>query len=169
MMSVLGKCHRIACATLLSAHRRPDSRGHTEEDVGHVSDSNDEDEYRNLAVNRLRPSELHWALNHDAVHGIAYAFRNPVAVAESVDDQQDDRKTYLIRVKRDDLARALGQINDWIVKIPVRPGCRPTASSGRCRGRGSANAKWVTRNAANRVLAGGPIGTGYAAAAPELP
>jgi hypothetical protein len=86
--------------------------------IGHVSDSNDEDEYRNLAVNRLRPGELHWALNHDAVHGIAYAFRNPVAVAESIDDPHDDRKTYLIRVKRGDLARALGKINDWIVKNP---------------------------------------------------
>ena len=83
-----------------------------------MRDSNDEDEYRNLAVNRLRPSELHWALNHDAVHGIAYAFRHPVAVAESIDDPQDDRKTYLIRVRRDDLAKALGQINDWIVKNP---------------------------------------------------
>jgi hypothetical protein len=86
--------------------------------VGHVSDSNGEDEYRNLAVNRLRPSEVQWALNHDAVHGIAYAFRNPVAVAESIDDPQDDRKTYLIRVRRDDLANALGKINDWIVKNP---------------------------------------------------
>ncbi len=83
-----------------------------------MSDSTDEDQYRNLAVNRLRPGELRWALNHDAVHGIAYAFRNPVAVAESIDDPQDDRKTYLIRVKRDDLASALGRINDWIVKNP---------------------------------------------------
>ncbi|SPM27126.1 hypothetical protein MTAB308_601, partial [Mycobacterium terramassiliense] len=83
-----------------------------------VSDANGEDEYRNLAVNRLRPGELHWALNHDSVHGIAYAFRNPVAVAESLDDPQDDRKTYLIRVRRDDLANALGKINDWIVKNP---------------------------------------------------
>jgi len=83
-----------------------------------VSDPNDEDEYRNLAVNRLRPSELRWALNHDSVHGIAYAFRNPVAVAESIDDPQDDRKTYLIRVRRDDLALALGKINDWIVRNP---------------------------------------------------
>ena len=58
--------------------------------IRHVRDSND-DEFRNLAVNRLRPSELHWALNHDSVHGIAYAFRNPVAVAESIDDPQDDR------------------------------------------------------------------------------
>ena len=83
-----------------------------------MSDPNDEDEYRNLAVNRLRPNELRWALNHDAVHGIAYAFRNPVAVAESLDDPHDDRKTYLIRVKRDDLAKALEKINDWIVKNP---------------------------------------------------
>jgi hypothetical protein len=83
-----------------------------------VSNSNDEDEYRNLAVNRLRPSELHWALNHDAVHGIAYAFKNPVAVAESSDDPNDDRKTYLVRVKRDDLAKALGKINEWIVENP---------------------------------------------------
>jgi len=52
------------------------------------------------------------------VHGIAYAFRNPVAVAEALDDPHDDRKTYLIRVRRDDLARALGQINDWIVRNP---------------------------------------------------
>ena len=85
--------------------------------IRHVRDSND-DEFRNLAVNRLRPSELHWALNHDSVHGIAYAFRNPVAVAESIDDPQDDRKTYLIRVRRDDLAKALGKINDWIIKNP---------------------------------------------------
>jgi len=83
-----------------------------------VGDSGDEDDYRNLAVNRLRPSELHWALNHDAVHGIAYAFRNPVAVAESIDDPDDDRKTYLVRIKRDDLARALGKINEWITRNP---------------------------------------------------
>jgi hypothetical protein len=83
-----------------------------------VSDSNGEDEYRNLAVNRLRPSELQWALNNDSVHGIAYAFRNPVAVAESIDDPHDERKTYLIRVRRDDLASALGKINDWIVRNP---------------------------------------------------
>ncbi len=83
-----------------------------------MSDPNDEDEYRNLAVNRLRPNELHWALNHDAVHGIAYAFKNPVAVAESLDDPHDERKTYLIRVKRDDLAKALDKINDWIAKNP---------------------------------------------------
>ena len=89
--------------------------------IRHVRDSND-DEFRNLAVNRLRPSELHWALNHDSVHGIAYAFRNPVAVAESIDDPQDDRKTYLIRVRRDDLAKALGKINDWIVKNPGTAG-----------------------------------------------
>ncbi|MCV7103656.1 hypothetical protein H7I01_25635 [Mycobacterium palustre] len=83
-----------------------------------MSDPTHEDEFRNLAVNRLRPSELHWALNHDAVHGIAYAFKNPVAVAEAIDDPQDDRKTYLIRVRRDDLAKALTNINDWIVKNP---------------------------------------------------
>jgi hypothetical protein len=86
--------------------------------IGHVSDSHDADEYRNLAVNRLRPGELHWALNHDSVHGIAYAFRNPVAVAESIDDPQDDRKTYLIRVRRDHLATALAKINEWIAKNP---------------------------------------------------
>ncbi|MEE6177910.1 hypothetical protein SKC42_15840 [Mycobacterium sp. 050134] len=83
-----------------------------------MSDPTDEDEYRNLAVNKLRPGELNWALNNDAVHGIAYAFKNPVAVAESLDDPRDDRKTYLIRVRRDDLAKALTQINDWIVKNP---------------------------------------------------
>ncbi len=83
-----------------------------------MSNSHDDDDYRNLAVNRLRPSEVQWALNHDAVHGIAYAFRNPVAVAESSDDPEDDRKTYLVRVKRDDLANALGKINEWIVENP---------------------------------------------------
>ena len=83
-----------------------------------MSDVNGEDQYRNLAVNRLRPSELQWALNHDAVHGIAYAFRHPVAVADSIDDPHDDRKTYLIRVRRDHLANALGRINDWIVNNP---------------------------------------------------
>lgn len=83
-----------------------------------MSDPTDEDEYRNLAVNRLRPNEVQWALNHDAVHGIAYAFRNPVAVAESLDDPHDDRTTYLIRVKRTDLASALEKINDWIAKNP---------------------------------------------------
>jgi hypothetical protein len=85
---------------------------------GQVSNSNHENDYRNLAVNRLRPSELRWALNHDAVHGIAYAFKNPVAVAESSDDPDDDRKTYLVRVKRDDLAKALWKINDWIFENP---------------------------------------------------
>ncbi|HUH71896.1 MAG TPA: hypothetical protein VLZ05_25335 [Mycobacterium sp.] len=83
-----------------------------------MSNSNDENDYRNLAVNRLRPSELHWALNHDAVHGIAYAFKNPVAVAEASDNPEDDRKTYLVRVKRDDLAKALGKINEWIIENP---------------------------------------------------
>jgi len=83
-----------------------------------VNNSNDYDDYRNLAVNRLRPSELQWALNHDAVHGIAYAFKNPVAVAEASDDPGDDRKTYLVRVRRDDLAKALGKINEWISENP---------------------------------------------------
>ncbi|CQD15497.1 hypothetical protein BN000_03228 [Mycobacterium europaeum] len=83
-----------------------------------MSSSIDDHDYRNLAVNRLRPGELRWALNHDAVHGIAYAFKNPVAVAESIDDPDDDRLTYLIRVKRDDLANALGKINDWITENP---------------------------------------------------
>ena len=86
--------------------------------IGQVSNSNPDDDYRNLAVNRLRPSELQWALNHDAVHGIAYAFKHPVAVAESSDDPEDDRKTYLVRVKHDDLASALGKINEWIIKNP---------------------------------------------------
>lgn len=85
--------------------------------TGQVSSANDND-YRNLAVNRLRPSEIRWALNNDAVHGIAYAFKNPVAVADSLDDPDDDRKTYLIRVRRDDLARALDRINDWIAGNP---------------------------------------------------
>lgn len=80
--------------------------------------SDDDHDYRNLAVNRLRPSEIRWALNHDAVHGIAYAFKNPVAVAESVEDPDDDRKTYLVRVKRDDLAAALDKINAWIFDNP---------------------------------------------------
>ena len=83
-----------------------------------MSATHDEDDYRNVAVNRLRPNELHWALNHDSVHGIAYALRNPVAVADSLDDPDDERKTYLIRVKRDHLARALDKINDWIATNP---------------------------------------------------
>lgn len=87
-----------------------------------MSSAHNDKDYRNLAVNRLRPSELQWALNHDAVHGIAYAFRNPVAVAESTDDPEDDRKTYLVRVRRDDLAKALGKINDWIVDNPGTAG-----------------------------------------------
>ncbi|MCA2241608.1 MULTISPECIES: hypothetical protein [Mycobacterium] len=83
-----------------------------------MSSSDHEHDYRNLAVNRLRPSEIQWALNHDAVHGIAYAFRNPVAVAESLEDPDDDRRTYLVRVKRDDLANALEKINAWIFDNP---------------------------------------------------
>ncbi len=123
MMSVLGKvssnCLRDITFNPLGIEFLAGTQRRT---VGHVSDSNDEDEYRNLAVNRLRPSEVQWALNHDAVHGIAYAFRNPVAVAESIDDPQDDRQTYLIRVRRDDLANALGKINDWIAKNPGSAG-----------------------------------------------
>jgi hypothetical protein len=87
-----------------------------------VSSSSDGNDYRNLAVKGLRPSELQWALNHDAVHGIGYALKNPVAVAEASDDPNDDRQTYLIRVKRDDLANALGKINEWIVKNPGKAG-----------------------------------------------
>jgi hypothetical protein len=90
--------------------------------IGQVSSSSDDNGYRNLAVKGLRPSELEWALNHDAVHGIGYAFKNPVAVAEASDDPNDDRQTYLIRVRRDDLANALGKINEWIVKNPGKAG-----------------------------------------------
>jgi hypothetical protein len=90
--------------------------------VNQVSSSSEENDYRNLAVNGLRPSEIQWALNNDAVHGIAYAFKNPVAVAEASDDPNDDRETYLIRVKRDEVANALEKINDWIVKNPGRAG-----------------------------------------------
>jgi hypothetical protein len=87
-----------------------------------VNNSDDDDGYRNIAVNGLRPNELRWALNHDSVHGIAYAFKNPVAVANSSDDPDDDRQTYLVRIKRDDLATALGNINEWIVKNPGKTG-----------------------------------------------
>jgi hypothetical protein len=90
--------------------------------IGQVSNSNDENAYRNLAVNHLRPSEIHWALNHDVVHGIAYAFSNPLAVADASDDPDDDRKTYLVRVKRDDLAKAIPAINEWIVENPGSAG-----------------------------------------------
>lgn len=84
-----------------------------------MSESNDENAYRNLAVDRLRPKEIHWALNHDAVHGIAYAFNNPLAVTEATDDPNDDRKTYLVRVKRNDLAKAIAKINEWILEHPT--------------------------------------------------
>jgi hypothetical protein len=87
-----------------------------------VNNSDDDDGYRNIAVNGLRPNELRWALNHDSVHGIAYAFKNPVAVANSSDDPDDDRQTYLVRIKRDDLATALGNINEWIVNNPGKTG-----------------------------------------------
>src|ERR1700744_4490207 len=92
--------------------------GNDVEDDGPVSSSSDDPDYRNLAVNRLRPGELQWALNHDAVHGIAYAFKNPVDVADPIDAPAEDRKTYLIRVRRDDLAKALGKINEWIIENP---------------------------------------------------
>jgi hypothetical protein len=85
-----------------------------------VSNSNDEDAY--MAVNHLRPREIYWAVNHDAVHGIAYAFNSPVAVAKASDDPDDDRLTYLIRVKRNDLAKALTEINAWIMKNPGSAG-----------------------------------------------
>jgi hypothetical protein len=84
--------------------------------------SSNDDQYRNLAVDHLRPDEIHWALNNDVVHGIAYAFKNPVAVAAASDDADDDRKTYLVRIKRSDLASALGKINQWIVENPGRAG-----------------------------------------------
>lgn len=83
-----------------------------------VSRSIDDSDYRNLAVDGLRPGEVRWALNHDAVHGIAYAFKNPVAVAEASDDPDDDRQTYLVRIRRDDLASAFGKINEWITENP---------------------------------------------------
>ncbi|WP_244975603.1 hypothetical protein [Mycobacterium kubicae] len=81
-----------------------------------------ENGYRNLAVDHLRPNEIRWALNHDAVHGIGYAFKNPLAVADANDDPGDDRKTYLVRVKRDDLAKAMSQINTWITRNPGAAG-----------------------------------------------
>lgn len=87
-----------------------------------MSNSDDDNGYRNIAVNGLRPNELRWALNHDSVHGIAYAFKNPVAVANSTDDPDDERKTYLVRIKRDHLSAALGSINEWIVQNPGKTG-----------------------------------------------
>ncbi|MEC4763989.1 hypothetical protein [Mycobacterium sherrisii] len=87
-----------------------------------MSDSHDDESYRNIAVNGLRPNELRWALNHDAVHGIAYAFKNPVAVANSSDDPDDDRLTYLVRIKRTDLAAALSNISAWIGQNPGKTG-----------------------------------------------
>lgn len=87
-----------------------------------MSNSDDDHGYRNIAVNGLRPNELRWALNHDSVHGIAYAFKNPVAVANSTDDPDDDRKTYLVRIQRDHLIAALGSINEWIVQNPGKTG-----------------------------------------------
>jgi len=50
--------------------------------------------------------------------GIAYAFKNPVAVAKSGDDPEDDRTTYLVRVRRDDLAEALTKSTSGSSKIP---------------------------------------------------
>jgi hypothetical protein len=118
----VGEVHRIATRhhfQCIVVHLLATTRRRT---IGQVSSSSDEKEYRNLAVNGLRPSELQWALNNDAVHGIAYAFKNPVAVAEASDDPNDDRQTYLIRVKRDEVANALAKINEWIVKNPGRAG-----------------------------------------------
>ncbi len=87
-----------------------------------MNNSDDDNGYRTIAVNGLRPNELRWALNHDSVHGIAYAFKNPVAVANSSDDPDDDRKTYLVRIKRDHLATALGNIDEWIGQNPGKTG-----------------------------------------------
>ena len=87
-----------------------------------MSKSNDENDYRILAVNGLRPSEVDWALNHDAVHGIAYAFKNPVAVAQASEDPGDDRITYLVQVKRDDVTKALEKTNEWIAHNPGKAG-----------------------------------------------
>jgi hypothetical protein len=114
--------HRNACATSFSVHRQPLTRGHSGEDHRQVSQSNDESDYRILAVNGLRPSEVDWALNHDAVHGIAYAFKNPVAVAPASDDPGDDRITYLVQVKRDDVTAALEKTNEWIAQNPGKAG-----------------------------------------------
>ena len=87
-----------------------------------MSQSNDESDYRILAVNGLRPSEVDWALNHDAVHGIAYAFKNPVAVAPASDDPGDDRITYLVQVKREQVTEALEKTNEWIAQNPGKAG-----------------------------------------------
>lgn len=83
-----------------------------------MNNSTDDDEYRNLAVNLLRPSEISWAIEHDSVHGLASAFKDPVAVVNATDDPNDDRKTYLVRVKRRHLADAMDKINDWIIRNP---------------------------------------------------
>lgn len=87
-----------------------------------MSNSNDGNGYRILAVNGLRPSEVEWALNHDAVHGIAYAFKNPVAVAQASEDPGDDRVTYLIQVKRAEVTNALEKTNEWIAQNPGKAG-----------------------------------------------
>lgn len=78
----------------------------------------DSETYREIAVDRLAPSEVQWALNNDEVHGIAYAFENPVAVVDASDDPDDDRKTYLIRAKPEDVAYAIVEINEWIIDQP---------------------------------------------------
>jgi hypothetical protein len=77
-----------------------------------------EADYREIAVDRLEPREVEWVLAHDEVHGIAYAFADPIAVMDASDDPDDDRKTYLVRVRRDDLSNAIVEINEWIVDQP---------------------------------------------------
>jgi hypothetical protein len=73
------------------------------------------EDYRNYAVRGLLPSEVQWALSHDAVHGIAFAFENPVAVTDTTEDLDDGRKTYLIRADPKDVANAIVEINEWII------------------------------------------------------
>jgi len=106
--------------------QRPDSARHPARGVRAelgprrrtINRMTDSKPYREFVVDRLLPSEVQWALHHDAVHGIAYAFENPIAVTDASDDPDDARQTYLIRADPEDVANAIVEINEWIIDQP---------------------------------------------------
>ena len=79
---------------------------------------NDRGGYRGVVLARLSPGAHKWALSHDDIHGIGYALKEPVAVEPVSDDPDDDRKAYMVRVKRRDLGPAIQNVNGWIGDCP---------------------------------------------------
>ena len=77
----------------------------------------DQNEYRDIEFT-IYADDLAWALNNDALHGIAYALKAPIWDEPTSDDLEDSRRRLLIRVKRDDLDNAMDKLESLAGDLP---------------------------------------------------